>query len=180
MKRKAIFLDRDGTINPDPGYISNPDDFNLFDGVAESLAAIKKAGYLLILISNQSGIARKLITPEALDKIHEKLQKLLKPYDAEFDAIYFCPHHPDFPYEGITDCNCRKPKPGMILQAIKDWGIDPSLSYMAGDRDSDIKAGIKSSVEPVLISKSPSEKYPETRHFQNMQDFVKWLLSGTL
>ena len=112
---KAVFLDRDGTLNPDPGYISDPKDFNLYEGVGENLLRLKKAGYLLILITNQSGISRGLISEKQLEAVHAKLQKLLTEKGAKLDGIYYCPHHPNHPYKGVSDCNCRKPKPEMIF-----------------------------------------------------------------
>lgn len=175
---KAIFLDRDGTLNPDPGYISNPDDFNLFEGVAEALARFQKAGYLLILITNQSGIARGLISKEQLEAIHERLQTQLARGGARLDAIYHCPHHPDFPpVNGESDCNCRKPKPGMILQAIKDHGVDPSESFMIGDRSSDIKIALKTGVTPILINQTPLPGYETVATFASLAEAADWLLS---
>lgn len=175
---KAIFIDRDGTLNPDPGYISNPDDFNLFDGVAEALARLQKAGYLLILITNQSGIARGLISLQQLDQIHAKLQGQLSSAGARLDAIYHCPHHPDYPpVNGETNCNCRKPKPGMILQALKDHHIDPVKSYMIGDRSSDIKIALKTGVTPILIGPSPMPGFETVTTFANLTDAASWLLA---
>lgn len=176
--RKAVFLDRDGTLNPDPGYISNPDDFELFPGVAEALARLKKAGYLLILITNQSGISRGLITPEQLELVHQKLQNLLASADAELDAIYFCPHHADYPpVNGISDCNCRKPRPGMILQAIKDFNIDRDLSYVIGDRSKDIKIGLDTGIKPICIRAQPAPGYEMVPTFASLNAAVDWLLA---
>lgn len=174
---KAVFLDRDGTLNPDPGYISNPDDFNIFPGAGEALARIQQAGYLLILITNQSGIARGLITPQQLDQIHEKLQKQLLVSGARLDAIYHCPHHPDYPpVKGQSDCNCRKPRPGMILQAIKDHNIDVNRSYMIGDRSSDIKIALATGVQPLLIALNPLPDYKTTPTFADLASATDWLL----
>lgn len=178
--RKAIFLDRDGTLNPDPGYISNPDDFNIFPGVAEALTRLQKAEYLLILITNQSGIARGLISMEQLDKIHQKLQLQLAVSGARLDAIYYCPHHPDFPYvDGLTGCNCRKPAPGMILQAIKEHNIDPACSFMIGDRSSDIKIGLKTGVTPVFIGSAPLTGYESVVTFPTLGAAADWIITKT-
>ena len=177
---KAVFLDRDGTINPDPGYISNPDDFNIYEGVAESLARLKKAGYLLVLITNQSGISRGLISTDQLDKIHKKLQLQLSEAGVQLDAIYYCPHHPDFPYiDGKAACNCRKPEPGMVLQALRELNIDPGISFMIGDRSSDIKIGIKTGIKPVHIGQSPLAGYEHIPSFVNFPAAVDWILAGT-
>lgn len=175
---KAIFLDRDGTINPDPGYISNPDDFNIYEGVAESLARLKKAGYLLVLITNQSGISRGLISLAQLDKIHAKLQSQLSEAGVQLDAIYYCPHHPDFPYsDGKTTCDCRKPEPGMVLKAIQELNIAPGKSFMIGDRSSDIKIGIKTGVRPIHIGSAPLPGYEQVISFANLPQATDWILS---
>ena len=174
---KAIFLDRDGTLNPDPGYISDPKDYELYDGVTEALAKLQKAGYLLILITNQSGISRGLITEEQLESVHAKLKKLLKNGGVELDAIYYCPHHPEHPYKGVSDCNCRKPKPGLILQAVKDFNVDTEKSFMIGDRVSDIKIGLASQVSPVCIAPKPFEGYENIPTFPTLIHAADWIIS---
>ena len=174
---KAIFLDRDGTLNPDPGFISKPEDFNLFDGVTEALKRLKDAGFLLILITNQSGISRGLITEEQLEAVHDKLKRLLKEAGAELDGIYYCPHHPEHPYKGISICDCRKPAPGLILRAIAEHDIDPSKSYMIGDRKSDIKIGLNSNVYPVFIGDKAIEGYENIPTFNNLLQATDYILS---
>lgn len=175
---KAIFLDRDGTLNPDPGYISNPDDFNLYEGVAEALSRLQQAGFLLILITNQSGIARGLITPEQLGSIHAKMQAQLARAGARIDAIYHCPHHPDFPYkDGLAECDCRKPQPGMVLRAIKEHDIDPATSYVVGDRSSDIKIGLKTGITPILIGPQPMSGFEQVATFSSLGAAADWILS---
>lgn len=178
--RKAVFLDRDGTLNPDPGYISNPDDYELFPGVALALAQLKKAGYLLILVTNQSGISRGLISCEQLETVHEKMQNLLAAAGATLDAIYFCPHHPDFPpINGVSDCNCRKPRPGMVLQAISDFAIDRDKSYLIGDRTNDIQAAVNAKIQPVCISLQPAPGYDDVPTFATLKEAVNWILAAT-
>ena len=173
---KAIFLDRDGTLNPDPGYISDPKDYELFEGVTEALLKLQNAGYLLILITNQSGISRGLFTEEQLEAVHAKMKRLLKEGGVTLDAIYYCPHHPDHPYKGVSDCNCRKPKPGMILQAIKDFDVDIKNSFMIGDRLSDIKIGIASNVPPLCIAKSCFDGYENVPTFHTLLEAADWIL----
>ena len=173
---KAIFLDRDGTLNPDPGYISDPKDYELYDGVCEALLKLQNAGYLLILITNQSGISRGLITEEQLEAVHNKMKKLLKAGGVTLNAIYYCPHHPEHPYNGITKCNCRKPKPGLILKAIEDYDIDKSASFMIGDRTSDIKIGLAADVAPVCIASKPFEEYQTIPTFQTLLQAADWIL----
>ena len=145
-KQKAIFLDRDGTINKYVGFLRNIDDFELISGVSDAIKMINKAGYLAIVVTNQPVIARGEITWEELNEIHNKMETLLGREGAYLDDIFVCPHHPDSGFEGEIkelkiDCNCRKPKPGMILDAAKKYNIDLKESYMIGDSDNDVKAG---------------------------------------
>jgi len=151
-RQKAIFLDRDGTINKYIGFLTKPEDFELISGVAKAIKLINQSGYLAIVISNQPVIARGSCTFEELQIIHDKMETELGKEGAFLDAIYFCPHHTDkgFPGERLeykVDCNCRKPKPGLLLQAAADWNIDLSESYMIGDSDSDIKTGWNANVK---------------------------------
>lgn len=152
-KQKAIFLDRDGTINKYIGFLSDINDFELIDNVADAIKDINKSDFLAIVITNQPVIARGEVTFEELEEIHKKMETLLGEKGAYVDAIYYCPHHPDKGFEGeVTelkiDCDCRKPKPGMLLRAAEEFNIDLTKSYMIGDSDVDIKtaenAGCKS------------------------------------
>src|SRR5574344_3001209 len=146
-KQKAVFLDRDGTINKKNGFITKPEQFELLPGAAEAIKKINKSGYLAIVVTYQPVIARGDCTFEELQLIHDKMETDLGREGAFIDALYFCPHHTDKGFPGERpeykcDCNCRKPKPGMLLQAAKDYNIDLSQSYMVGDGENDIKAGI--------------------------------------
>ncbi|EFI72552.1 MULTISPECIES: D-glycero-beta-D-manno-heptose 1,7-bisphosphate 7-phosphatase [Segatella] len=146
-KQKAIFLDRDGTINKYVGFLRNIDDFELIDGVAEAIRQINESGYLAIVVTNQPVIARGEVSWEELNEIHKKMATLLGKKGAYVDGIYICPHHPDKGFEGERpeykiDCDCRKPKPGLLLNAAKDFNIDLSQSIMIGDSDRDVEAGI--------------------------------------
>lgn len=145
-KQKAIFLDRDGTINKYVGFLRNIDDFELIDGVTEAIRRINQSGYLAIVVTNQPVIARGEVTWEELREIHKKMETLLGKDGAYIDGIYICPHHPDKGFEGERpeykfDCDCRKPKPGLLLQAAHDFNIDLSQSIMIGDSDRDVEAG---------------------------------------
>ena len=145
-KQKAVFLDRDGTINKYVGFLRNIDDFELLPGVSEAIKKINESGYLAIVVTNQPVIARGEVTYEDLNEIHNKMETLLGQDGAYLDAIYFCPHHPDSGFEGEVkelkvNCECRKPKPGMLLKAAEDYNIDLSESYMVGDGENDVKAG---------------------------------------
>lgn len=145
-KQKAIFLDRDGTINKYVGFLRNIDDFELIEGVSEAIKMINQSGYLAIVVTNQPIIARGEVTWDELHEIHKKMDTLLGKDGAYIDGIYICPHHPDKGFEGERpeykfDCNCRKPKPGLLQQAARDFNIDTSQSYMIGDSENDVVAG---------------------------------------
>ena len=145
-RQRAVFLDRDGTINKYVGFLRNIDDFELLPGAAEAIRAINKSWYLAIVATNQPVIARGEVTEAQLRKIHNKMETLLGQEGAYIDALYYCPHHPHKGYEGEIpelkiDCDCRKPKPGMLLQAARDYNIDLSRSWMIGDGENDVLAG---------------------------------------
>lgn len=154
--QKAIFLDRDGTINQYVGFLRNIDDFELIPGVAEAIRKINASGYLAVVVTNQPVIARGEVTVPELQLIHNKMETLLGAEGAYLDAIYYCPHHPHKGYEGEIpelkiDCDCRKPKPGMLIRAAEDFNIDLSNSWMIGDGENDIKAGKAARCKTALI-----------------------------
>ena len=145
---KAIFLDRDGVINQErKDYVKKLDEFKILDKIADAINIIKSHGFLVIIITNQSAINRKLLSVETLNKIHEKLQSYLERYDTSFDGVYFCPHTPS------ENCECRKPKPGLILQAVIDFQIDLSESYMIGNSETDIHAARNAGCKGILLKK---------------------------
>ena len=161
-KQKAIFLDRDGTINKYVGFLRNIDDFELIEGVAEAIKLINQSGYLAIVVTNQPVIARGEVTWDELNEIHKKMATLLGKEGAYVDGIYICPHHPDKGFEGERpeykiDCDCRKPKPGLLLQAAKDFNIDLSESYMIGDSRRDVEAGKNAGVKKSIRVEENSE-----------------------
>lgn len=146
QKQKAIFLDRDGTINKYVGFLTKPEQFELLPGVTEAIKKINKSGYLAIVVTNQPVIARGDCSWDELLGIHDKMETELGKDGAYVDAIYICPHHKDKGFAGERseykfDCDCRKPKPGLLQQAAEDFNIDLSQSYMIGDSDNDVKAG---------------------------------------
>ena len=155
--QRAVFLDRDGTINTMAGFVTTPEDFALIPGAAEAIRRINDLGYLAIVITNQPVIARGQCSLEELETIHQKMESDLGKEGAYVDDLFFCPHHPDKGFPGERpeykiDCECRKPKPGLILRAAKKYNIDLSQSYMVGDHARDIQAGIAAGVKPVLIT----------------------------
>lgn len=173
-KQKAIFLDRDGTINKYVGFLRNIDDFELLPGVAEAIKKINASGYLAIVATNQPVLARGEVTFEQLDEIHNKMETLLGQEGAYLDAIYFCPHHPDKGFEGEVpelkiDCDCRKPKPGMLLKAAEDFNIDLTSSWMVGDGKHDIGAGKNAGCHAALIG---NEDYGQEMTVDSLLDFV--------
>ncbi len=152
----AVFLDRDGTINFDPGYLGDPEKVKLLPGVGEGIAKLKKEiNAKIIVISNQSGITRGLIKEEDVRAVNSKINELLKNYGTGIDAFYYCPFHPDFDPPEKT--KCRKPSPEMILKAAEDFSIDLSKSYMVGDMLTDIEAGNKAGTKTVLLTSNEEE-----------------------
>ncbi len=144
----AVFLDRDGTLNKDDGYITVPEQLELFPGVSKALARLNQLGVSVILVTNQSAIGRGFMTAEDLRRIHQKLENLLKADGGKLDAVYYCPHHPS------DGCLCRKPGVAMIQQAIKDFSLDVSQCYFVGDKDSDLEAAYRAGVKGVLVMTS--------------------------
>ena len=176
-KQKAIFLDRDGTINKYVGFLRNIDDFELIDGVAEAIRKINESGYLAIVVTNQPVIARGEVSFEELEEIHNEMETLLGKEGAYLDAIYYCPHHPLKGYEGERpelkiDCDCRKPKPGMLLKATADFNIDLSQSWMVGDSENDVKAGLNAGCKTALIGQS-KENIGQLVSEKSLLEFVK-------
>ncbi len=149
MPERAVFLDRDGTINEEIGYLFDPDKVCLIPGAAEALVRLKGAGFMLIVISNQSGVARGLFTEDDLHKVNHRLSHLMEAKGAKVDAYYFCPHHPR--HGEMVECECRKPKTGMATAAAERFGIDLSSSYFVGDKATDIELGKNAGGKTVLV-----------------------------
>lgn len=154
--QKAVFLDRDGTLNEYVGFLSKPEQIKLIDGAAEAVKKINESGYLAIVVTNQPVIARGECSLEDLDEIHNQLETELGNRGAYLDDIFFCPHHPDRGFEGErpeykTDCECRKPKPGLLYMAAEKYNVDLSASYMAGDSVRDVQAGLAAGCHTVFL-----------------------------
>jgi len=152
MKYPAVFLDRDGTIIEEVDYLDSLDKVELLPGIPEALFALRAGGFKLFVVTNQSGVARGLFDETFVHETHEFLSRKLKEFGCPVDGFYFCPHHPT---EGRgryrIQCSCRKPKPGMILQAIKEHNLDLSQCWMVGDKKSDIMAGKNAGIKTVLV-----------------------------
>jgi len=153
-KKKAIFLDRDGTINIDKGYLYKKEDFKFENDAIKALKRLSDLGYILIIVTNQSGIGRGYYTKKDLDILNKYMCEILLKEKIKIEKIYYCPHHPT---KGLgefkIECNCRKPNPGMIIEGIKEFDIDKKNSYMVGDKLSDVVAGISAGVNAVLLGK---------------------------
>lgn len=151
MSKKAVFLDRDGTLIEDKGYISKCNQVMLLPGVIEALRNLKELGFELIIISNQSGIGRGLVTETQVEKINNYLDSLLTSEGINITDVYYCPHTPD------DNCFCRKPKPGMILSALNKYDINAKESYFVGDKWTDVETAVNAGLSPVLISDSSEQ-----------------------
>ena len=167
---KAVFLDRDGTLIVNRHYGSNPDDIELLDGVVEGLLKLREAGYKLLLVSNQSGVARGYFDERAVAQMHDRLQRMLDRYGAALDGLEYCPHHP----EGVTssyatECSCRKPAPGMLRRAARKHGVNLSASWMIGDIEPDVVAGRRAGTRTILVGSETSLSPPDFR----AEDFVE-------
>lgn len=149
MANRAVFVDRDGTMAKDVHYCRRPEDFELFPNTAKAIRSLNEHGFKVIVITNQSGIARGYFTEDTLAKIHDKMKRELAEEGAWVDAIYCCPHHPD------DNCDCRKPKPKLVLQAAKEHDIDLKHSFVVGDLQMDIELGKVAGCKSILIGDAP-------------------------
>lgn len=183
-KQKAIFLDRDGTINKYVGFLRDISQFELIPGVTDAIKEINKYGYLAIVVTNQPVIARGEVTYEQLQEIHNKMETLLGEDGAYIDGIYFCPHHPHKGYDGEIpelkyECECRKPRAGMILQAAKDFNIDISNSWVIGDSESDIIAGLNAGCKTVLLG-NENATFGQTLSVNTLKDAIDLIFNGCI
>ena len=171
-KRKpAVFLDRDGTINKDVPYCSCPEEFELLPGVGEAIAQLNKAGFIVVVITNQSGVYRGYFSEEMLHLIHQKMQEDLAHYKARVDSIYYCPHHPE------DCCTCRKPAPGLLFRAAEKLGLDLKKSFFIGDSPTDMEAGRRAGCTTILVA--PDQDLPDKvladYTGKDLKDCIKWL-----
>ena len=183
FNNKAIFLDRDGVINKEVNYLSKPEDFEFIQDSIKALKILKQLDFLLIVTTNQAGIARGYFSEEDLKKIHAKMIRILHTHDVVLDDIFFCPHHPDF----TKICECRKPNPGMIFKARDKHQIDLSKSYMVGDTLNDIKTGFNATCKTVLVltgyGREEVKKIKDVKPdfiFQNLLEFADNLKLNSL
>jgi D-glycero-D-manno-heptose 1,7-bisphosphate phosphatase len=185
LGRRAVFLDRDGTLNVDMVHLVDPEDIRLLPGSAEAVRRLNDAGLVTVLITNQAVVARGWATVEQVEAANDKLQHLLEDAaGAHLDAMYYCPHHPEF----SESCECRKPAPGMLVQAAQEMDLDLSQSYMVGDWWADIGAGIAAGTRTILVGKAVEGEQrveeelssrglvPDTR-VPSILEAVEWILS---
>jgi histidinol-phosphate phosphatase family protein len=165
---KAVFIDKDGTLVHDVPYNVDPQCVRLMAGAGQALHGMKKAGFKLIVISNQSGIARGLFKEQDLVAINRRIQSLLAAYGVEIDAFYYCPHGP------ADHCGCRKPQPGMILQAAKDHAIDPQISWMIGDILNDVEAGNRAGCGTIHFDNGNETEWLKGDHRRPLHTVQDW------
>jgi histidinol-phosphate phosphatase family protein len=170
--KEAVFIDRDGTINRDVPYCSRPEDFELLPGVGQGIKLLRDSGFKIIVVTNQSGIARGYFTRETLERIHNRMKEDLATYQAVIDAIYYCPHHPD---EG---CACRKPNPKLILDAAQDLNLNLTQSYIIGDSDKDAQAGNQAGCRKGFVIDPNRPLDPDQGIFHSFLEAVHWLLNN--
>jgi len=151
-QRAAVFLDRDGTINEQMGYINHISRFVLLPGVGEAIRKLNEHDMPVVVVTNQSGLARGYFPPSLLDEVHEKMERELAATGAHIDGLYVCPHHPEAKEEQYRKaCTCRKPKIGLLEQAAADLNLDLAASFMVGDRWSDLMCGVRAGATPILV-----------------------------
>ena len=176
---RAVFLDRDGTLIANRHYGSDPDKIELLDGVVEGLLSLRGAGYKLVLVSNQSGVARGYFDERAVAGMHNRLQRMLERHGATLDDLEYCPHHPEGvtpPY--TTECACRKPAPGMLRRAARKHGVDLSASWMIGDIEADVEAGRRAGTRTILVGPEISQSPPDLRA-KDFAEAVRYILEAS-
>lgn len=186
-KRPAVFLDRDGTINEQMGYINHISRFVMLPGVAEAIALLNSHRIPVVVVSNQSGLARGYFPPQLLQEVHALMERQLARKGAALNGIYVCPHHPEAKEEKFRqDCQCRKPKPGLMLEAASDFGLDLARSYLVGDRWSDLQTAAACGAKGVLVLTGygrgdleyigPRQTIQPHHVAENLQQAVAWIL----
>ena len=171
MPKPAVFLDRDGTVNLDPGYLGNPEKVEIYPHVKEGIRKLKcNFGFTIVVVSNQSGIARGLITEEQVISVNERINELLGD-ESKIDSFYYCKHHPDF--SSAEDSKCRKPSPEMIFKAANELNLDLKRSYIIGDKAVDVESGINAGIKTILLLQTIGQEEKNEMDFKKLKpDFV--------
>ncbi len=166
MKHKAVFFDRDGVLNVDKAYLYKIDELEWIDGALEAIAYLTQSGYLVFVVTNQSGIARGYYTVAEMEKLHRYMTETAAVSDGKIEKFYYCPHLPEGSVaEYAVDCACRKPKPGLILQALAEYDIDADKSFLIGDKKRDVEAAEAAGIKGYLFAKG------------NLLDFIRTIIS---
>lgn len=179
IQNPAVFLDRDGTINEDTGYIDSPERLALIDGAASAIKKLNSKGFKVIVITNQSGVGRGYFSKEAADAVNKELEEVLKKQGVHLDGIYYCPHHPD------DNCECRKPKIGLLEKAKKDLDIDFKKSYIVGDKVSDVELAHNIGCKDILVLTGEGMKHKKMLKYkpsyvaQDLKDAVEWIIKDS-
>lgn len=168
---RGLFLDRDGTLIRDTGYPSDPDAVTLLPGVARALLSARARGYALVIVSNQSGVGRGMIAPDAAEAVQARVEELFAREGVTFDGVRFCFHHPD------DGCACRKPEPGMLVDAAEALGLDLSASVMVGDKPSDVQAGVRAGAKAVRFGGAPDPRATAT--ITTWDELAAWLSANS-
>ncbi len=190
MKRPAIFMDRDGTVNEQMGYINHIRRFVLLPGSAEAISLLNQHGFLAIIVSNQSGVARGYFPIDLVYEVNDHMERLLRREGAVLDGILFCPHYPDGKVpEYSRSCDCRKPRTGLIEQACRQFAIDMPSSYVIGDRCSDMELASRSGLKGILVKTGyglgdlkyvvPASPYQPFHVAEDLLDAVRWIVEGS-
>jgi D-glycero-D-manno-heptose 1,7-bisphosphate phosphatase len=182
--KRAVFLDRDGTINEESGYLHRIEDCRFIPGAVNAVSALSAAGFLVIVVTNQSGIARGYYSEHDLDMLHKYMQQVVVTAGGSIQGWYHCPHHPDYRTDS-SECNCRKPLPGMLLKAAEDFGIDLESSWMIGDKVADVDAGLKAGCRTIMVrtgyGEAESASVPAgTLIFADLAAAAKYIISNSL
>ncbi len=168
---KAVFLDRDGTVNEEVGYLTDLGNLRLIDGAGAAVRRLNDAGFKVVLVTNQSGVARGYFPETLVHEAHAQLDRMLGQFGARIDAVYYCPHHPTAGNSHFTcDCDCRKPRTGLIDRAVKELAIDRSHSYMVGDKWSDVELGQRAGVHAILVRSGFAPDDPGNKRPQQLAD----------
>lgn len=180
--RSAVFLDRDGTLIREVGYLRRPDQIELLDGVPAAIRALRDGGFKTVVVTNQSVVARGWLTEAGLKQIHRLLLDKLEEQGAVLDAIYYCPHHPSEGIDGYRlACDCRKPNPGMIHRAATDLALDPKRSYVVGDQNVDRELALRVGATPVLVRSNGNQLLVDpvanAPVFDNLGFAAQWILA---
>ena len=171
MKKRAVFVDRDGTLIVDQVYARDPSAVRLIPGAAEALVRLRAAGYAIVLISNQAGVGRGIIRPQDVEAVHERMVADLAAVGATLDAAYYCHHAP------VDGCPCRKPRPGLFVTAIAEHDLEPGGSFMVGDKMTDIEAARAAGCDGILLASDDAEARPDVARARAWPDAVAWILS---